>query len=223
MIPPPVPVQGTCLGFEMINFLGGGAVPGVVVAPFDAEDYSIPLNLTAGASTGSNFFKMVASEGLLEVLASQPVTMNAHHAGVTPESFAANAKLSANFNIWSTNMVSVPSATCALQPLCNPPLVQDRVGRKFVSTIEGKELPITGTQWHPEKPVFEWDPTESMVHSFDSVRANLLTAQYFVGQTHANTRSFPSAQAEHDTLIYNYATTYTQGTVANHFTQVYFL
>lgn len=187
----------------MINFLGGGAVPGVVVAPFDAEDYSIPLNLTSGAASGSNFFKMVASEGLLEVLASQPVTMNAHHAGVTPESFAANTKLSANFNIWSTNM--------------------DRVGRKFVSTVEGKQLPITGTQWHPEKPVFEWDPTETMVHSFDSVRANLLTAQYFIGQTHANSRHFPSPEAEHAALIYNYVPTYTQGTVANHFTQVYFL
>jgi gamma-glutamyl hydrolase len=97
------------------------------------------------------------------------------------------------------------------------------VGRTFVSTVQGKALPITGVQWHPEKPVFEWDPTGAMIHSYDSVRANLLTAQYFVGQTHTNFRTFPSAAQEHATLIYNYLPTYTQGTVANHFTQVYFL
>ena len=27
----------------------------------------------------------------------------------------------------------------------------DRDGRKYVSTIEGRDLPIYATQWHPEK------------------------------------------------------------------------
>jgi hypothetical protein len=89
----------------MILFLGGGAVPGVVVEPFDAENLTLPLNLTKGAAKGSGFFEMAQSEGLLDVLTSQPVTMNAHHAGVTPESFNGNAKLATNFDIWSTNDV----------------------------------------------------------------------------------------------------------------------
>lgn len=27
----------------------------------------------------------------------------------------------------------------------------DKKGRRFVSTIEGKKLPFYGVQWHPEK------------------------------------------------------------------------
>ncbi|CAE7828997.1 gghA, partial [Symbiodinium sp. KB8] len=167
------PLWGTCLGFEMVNFLGGGAVPGVLVSGFNAENYTL-----------------AQSEGLLDVLTGQAVTMNAHHSGVEPAAFKANADLSDNFYMWSTN--------------------EDRNGRPFVSTVEGKEWPITATQWHPEKPVFEWDPREVMDHSFDSVRANLLTAQYFIGQTHANHRSFPSLADEYAALIYNYQPQFTQ-------------
>lgn len=28
---------------------------------------------------------------------------------------------------------------------------EDRVGRTFVSTVEGKKCPFYGSQWHPEK------------------------------------------------------------------------
>ena len=34
----------------------------------------------------------------------------------------------------------------------------------FVSTIEGKSLPIYGVQWHPERPIFEWGADESGIN-----------------------------------------------------------
>ena len=34
----------------------------------------------------------------------------------------------------------------------------DENGIEFVSTIEHKTRPIYGTQWHPEKNNFEWNP-----------------------------------------------------------------
>lgn len=42
-----------------------------------------------------------------------------------------NARLSAMFDVLSVN--------------------DDKQGRTFVSTIEGKKLPFYGVQWHPEK------------------------------------------------------------------------
>ena len=40
------PMWGTCLGFELLMSLGAGGVN--VTSPVDAEDYSIPLNLSLG-------------------------------------------------------------------------------------------------------------------------------------------------------------------------------
>ena len=68
------------------------------------------------------------------------VTTNLHHDGVRPASFIENSGLAATFNVLSTNV--------------------DRKGRAFVSTIEGREAPLYGAQWHPERPQFEWHTTE---------------------------------------------------------------
>lgn len=63
--------------------------------------------------------------------AQQPVTINLHHDGVTPTAFASDARLSSFFDLLSTNV--------------------DRKGSPFVSTIEGKSVPVYGAQWHAER------------------------------------------------------------------------
>ncbi len=72
-----------------------------------------------GAAAGSRLFG-AAGASLVHVLATQNVTMNNHHYGVTPASFAANAYLPRMFALLSTNV--------------------DRAGLPFVSTMEGKGL-----------------------------------------------------------------------------------
>jgi hypothetical protein len=39
-----------------------------------------------------------------------------------------------------------------------------RAGKAFVSSIEGKSIPVYATQWHPEKNQFEWNPDEGSFH-----------------------------------------------------------
>ena len=34
----------------------------------------------------------------------------------------------------------------------------DTDGLEFISTLEAKNFPIFGTQWHPEKNPYEWTP-----------------------------------------------------------------
>ena len=41
---------------------------------------------------------------------------------------------------------------------------KDRNGKEFVSTVEGRSLPIYGTQWHPEKAAWEWDTRLRLSH-----------------------------------------------------------
>jgi gamma-glutamyl hydrolase len=173
-------------GHEAILMLASDDYRGTLVGGFDSENYTIPLNFTAYPS------RMFAhAPGMHEILATRPVTMNNHQAGVTPATMQSNAKLSAMFNVISTNL--------------------DRRGRQFVSTTEHKTLPITTTQWHPEKAIYEWDPNEVINHSTHSVVANGYTALYFVSQARQNARSFANAAELAKLLIYNYQPVFTNG------------
>ena len=84
----------------------------------------------------------------------------------------------------------------------------DRKGRAFVSTIEGKRVPIYGVQWHPERPQFEWAiagaATDPLNHSPKAIEAMQWVASFFVGEARRNERRFPSSSAEASALIYNY-------------------
>lgn len=46
----------------------------------------------------------------------------------------------------------------------------------------GKKYPIYGTQWHPEKLQFEWEPKEAISHSPDAVLVGQYMANFFVKQ-----------------------------------------
>lgn len=53
----------------------------------------------------------------------------------------------------------------------------------FVSTVEAMKYPITATQWHPERPQFQWSLPTGLNHSQDAVRAMSWLAHYFVALT----------------------------------------
>ncbi len=178
-----VPLHGTCLGHELIHFLVAGLDQSVVSTGFNAENYSIPLNLTDAAAT-SRLYGPNAPQDVVQSLSTLPITMNAHQAGITPQTFAGNQKLSSTLRVLSTNV--------------------DRNGRAFISTTEGITLPITTTQYHSEKIAFEWNPAQAMNHSYVSVVANAWISRYFVNEARANARAFPSQEAEWDALIYQY-------------------
>ena len=123
------PVWGTCLGFEALSCCTAGDLS-VLEHDFDSDNITLPLDFTSEVKSSRIFAE--AGKALLDDFAKQPITMNNHIAGVLPETFERNEKLSAFYRVVSTNV--------------------DRAGKRFVSTIEGKKLPIYGSQWHPEKP-----------------------------------------------------------------------
>ena len=197
-----VPLWGTCLGFQLLSFLASGPTyPTIVTGVFDSENLTLPLDPTS-AIVKSRFFAAAKAEGVYDILTKQAVTMNNHHYGVTPENFAANKNLTAIFG----------------EPLTTN---KDRNGKVFVSTIEGLTAPLYGSQWHPEKPIFEWRADEAMDHSADSVRANLFAARWLGLQARGNQRSFPIEEAEAAALIYNYDPVFTGDKVPS-FEQSYF-
>ena len=71
---------------------------------------------------------------VMKMVSTLPITFNNHHAGVSPEAFAANSAISSTFTVLATNM--------------------DRVGNPFVSLIHANKMPIFASQYHPEVCTF---------------------------------------------------------------------
>jgi len=160
------PVYGVCLGFEWIVEAVGGK--GILTSGLDAENISLSLNLTVEGKN-SRIYEDAAAR---KILATNPVTMNNHHQGLSPEEYSKNRALHNTFKLLSTNV--------------------DRRGREFVSSIEGYDAPIYGTQYHPEKNIFEWGtyangrPYEVIQHTPEAVKVTQSLANFFVKEARKN-------------------------------------
>lgn len=96
-----------------------------ILTDFDAEDYSQPLYPTENAEK-SRFFSSLPHH-VVHNLYTKPYAMQNHVHGLAWEAFAANPDLQAMFNVLT--------------------LSSDRQDQVYVSTMEAKDYPITGTQW----------------------------------------------------------------------------
>lgn len=161
----------------------------------DAWNVSLPLEYTPDAAQSRLFRGM--DPALFAAAGVESLTMNNHHKGCSPAHFAGDARLASAFTVLSTN--------------------HDRVGQPFVSTIEGRGgLPVWATQYHPEKPVFEWgivpDPAtgqalayEAINHSPNAQALSRYLAEFFVARARRSGHGFPGAAEEDAALIYNHA------------------
>lgn len=198
------PMWGTCMGFQwlMIGYSGNPSkftLDGV----FNAENISLPLQYTTKAKT-SRLFNSLDSD-LYRSLGTVDITLNNHHYGVTPDHFEATPALKSMFDVLSVN--------------------KDLDGNPFISTVEAREYPVYGIQWHTEKNLYEWGqqpenglPYEDINHSIEAQQITRYLAEYFVNEARQNKHKFADFQEEMDSLIYNYSPTYT----APEFEQKYF-
>lgn len=194
------PVYGACLGFEWIVEAVGGK--GIMITGLDAHNMSLPLNLTSDGEES----RLYGDSSARSILASKPVTLNNHQAGLSPAEYSKNTDLQQVFKVLSTNV--------------------DRKGREFVSSIEGHTAPIYGVQYHPEKNIFEWGtypdgrPYEVIAHTSEAVQITQSIANFYVGEARRNANVFDlSAQQEWSF----FETLPTDGDKSPAFVEVYYL
>lgn len=156
------PLHGTCMGMQMMCILAANNASVLDTYAFDSEDESLALNFTADGLANSRIFGPSAPQDIVHVLATENVTENLHHDGVPPSMFAANAALGSTLRVVSTN--------------------RDREGKPFASTVEAFDAPFTGTQWHPERPQFNFASTLGIAHSYDAVHSMQYVANFFVNE-----------------------------------------
>eukprot|EP00927_Polykrikos_kofoidii_P046055 TRINITY_DN4023_c1_g1_i1.p1 TRINITY_DN4023_c1_g1~~TRINITY_DN4023_c1_g1_i1.p1 ORF type:complete len:373 (-),score=35.71 TRINITY_DN4023_c1_g1_i1:115-1146(-) len=183
------PIYGICLGLELLSVIVAQDDGVLCERCYQTMGVPLPLDFTPMARESKLFSAM--SSHLFVAVASQNLTVNAHYDGVTPEQFEQNLRLKAFFQVLSTNKMSGEAA--------------------FVSTVEARHMPITATQWHPEKTNFEWGRLGSLgydaiPHSSDAVLASQYIANDFVSSARKSPHRFTSSEAETEALISNFFT-----------------
>eukprot|EP00898_Chlorokybus_atmophyticus_P002285 jgi/Chlat1/3057/Chrsp21S03311 len=170
------PIQGTCLGFEFLCAIINEDRD--FLERFDADDDPATLNLTA-AAWNSHFLR----RPVLEKLDREVLAMENHEWGISLESWNANQELSGFFNVLSTSL--------------------DTDRKRYVSTIEAFNYPITATQWHPEMNMYNWW-WDNVPHSAEAVELAQHVANFLVGEARKSKHAPSSPEQEKDLLIYNW-------------------
>ena len=184
------PVHGTCLGFELLALMI--TQDDGVLSKFDAEDFASELTPSGGQwAAGSRLFSRAAASLLARAadVSQAPLAMENHRAGLAPGAFAKYAALAVNWTLLTTS--------------------KDRAGASYVSSMEHKALPFSGTQWHPEKAAFEWTTEQHIPHSAEAIALTQAIANYLVDNARLSHHRPPSVAAERAMIFANYVPTFT--------------
>ncbi|GLJ11693.1 hypothetical protein SUGI_0174780 [Cryptomeria japonica] len=189
------PVYAVCLGFEILSMIISQDLG--ILENFDAVNSPSTLIFESEAAKNSSIFKWFPSS-ILSKMSSEPLFMQNHMFGVSPERMSTNDGLSSFFKILTTSY--------------------DKNNKTYVSTVQAYKYPVTALQWHPEKNTFEWEITTTP-HSADAVQVTQSVANFVVSESRKSNHR-PSFKQEEEYLIYNYSPTYS-GKVGGSFDQVY--
>ena len=174
-------VHGTCLGWEQLAVLAARNGSALTRSPpFDSANGAAVLEWAPEAAS-SRLFGGEGAAALRAALAAELAAYESHTAGVEPAAFAAFPKLAATFRVLSTS--------------------RDANGRAYVSTAEGAgRMPLSATQWHPEKALFEWNARLAIPRGGAAAAAATHIAA-FIGVEARRSRHTPRSAAERDAML----------------------
>lgn len=130
------PIHGTCLGFQLLHILASNVSRNVLLVDTDSVSHASTLDWAPGADRSRLFGGL--SPDIFEKIPdpNYNLTLENHMYGMPPFMYKRFPDLAEWYTITSTT--------------------KDRNGTVYVSSMEGKKYPFTGTQWHPEKPPYEF-------------------------------------------------------------------
>lgn len=177
------PIHGTCLGFQLLHILEANASFTELLVDTDSVAHASTLDFAPGVKDSAMFSHM--DEDLFSKLSdpAHNISMENHMFGLPPSHYSQWPVLKESFNILSTS--------------------KDRNGLEYVSTAEHKHYPFFATQWHPEKPPFEFGMQE-IPHSLDAVRVSQHLANVFIDTARRSSHTPESFEQELEMLIYNW-------------------
>ena len=194
------PIWGTAEGFQLITLCASQKSKQVITSFNGQPGYVQVSELTADGSS-SKIFSARKGDQVMNILKNDKITYLQHSQGISPDKFVTFSTLLSAFKVLSTQ--------------------KDLNGASFVSIIEGKNYPIYGVMFNPEKNVYEWEYPSAIPHSYNAVKAADYFARFFVNESRKNTNApeKTSSKALDALLIYNYQVYYLNG----EYDQIYYI
>lgn len=140
------------------------------------------VNFTAAAATSRLWGS--APQYVLDDLVNKSTTLNWHDKGITPAEYANN-----------------PTLSSMLTPLST---TNDVNGRTFISSLEATHAAIYATQFHPERPPYEFDD-DHIGHGADTLHVSNYLALFFRLQLMKNNHTFEDPNTVNMLTMENYA------------------
>lgn len=176
------PIHGTCLGHQLLHILQSNVSRNDLLVDTDSVAHPSTLIWTPEAKT-SRLFKTLPEDLYQKYQdSSLKLAFQNHEYGIPPSHYDKWPILRESFNILSTSV--------------------DRKGLEYISTMEMKNYPFTGTQWHPEKPPFEFG-MEEVPHSLDAIRIGQHITNTFMELARQSSHRPESHEEELAMLIYS--------------------
>ena len=180
------PMWGTCLGFQLLHICVSPLPDTVQYLP-DMPGHSA-LSVFTPAAGRSRMLSYPTSDFIMSLMASQNVTFVSPDSGIRPEEYTTNPALSGMYKMLS--------------------VMTTMYGEEYVGLIEAIRYPIYGSQFHPEKNIYEWWTGETIPHTFHSVAVATYFTNFFISESRKNSNQFSSEAELQPYLIYNWAPYY---------------
>jgi len=174
------PAWGTCLGYEnMIAYTADAGFDSWGI--YDYHKVSLPVKFLKKPTET----KMWKGLGLMAYeFERKNFTYNSHRYGISPDTFKTDKGLAKFWDVTSESFM--PNGTA------------------FVASIEAKNYPIFGTQFHPEKPSELWVDGLNVNHSWESIELQMHFSRFFVEMARTNPNTFGDFNATQALEISNF-------------------
>jgi len=189
-----LPLFSVCKGYNMMTFLKAG-VPfwrDLIRSDIQSLDQPAPIEWNPAIDPkDSLIYRTALLLNASALLTNGPNLMNRHPYGILPGNYTANSNLTDVFGPFISTTV-------------------DLRGVRYVSSVQSRfGYPIIGVATHPEKVLFEWNPTLVYPRTKDAIHVNLLWSLLLSQAARKNNRSFASSgnkPLESELLWYNTTT-----------------
>lgn len=156
------PIFGICFGYEL--FLAHIANDNNIIREFDAMKIMVPSELAPNATKSKLFSNFNKKD--FDNISKLPITYQIHRRGISLEDFDKFESVKKFFTVTSYAL--------------------DKNGKKYINSIEAKDYPIYGIQYHPEVSPFARADGFEFNHTIGAVRISQLHSLLFLAETEKN-------------------------------------
>lgn len=178
------PLWTTCLGFEQIHAIVANTTN--VLDEYNAWNIPSSIYTIKGVTNTSKMYAEFSNEDL-DNLEKYNSTAEFHHKGISPETYAKYPVLNDFFKITTYG--------------------KDLEDKVYIASIEARNYPIFGVQFHPEKTPYDRNIKDNIPRNFIATKTSQKLGNLFINEALRNNHKI----SQEDLIKFNFIDTFVKG------------